>query len=145
MGETLRTTLRTTFYYFLIGLLFTAIVVYFYDRSFESLDIVIQGAILFALITLVLERVMRAVYTKIKLPAVLRVQVGIVLGVGLYTLGVWLTRPWLLVKIFNLPVFALTILPMFVIFALAFEWYFQKRSQAMNQGLDRYKKGRLKS
>ncbi len=131
--------IRNLLIFFVIGLVFTCGIVLFYDGNLYHFDIVLEGALLFAVITLLLEKIMMVVYVRLKLPSLVRAVITIVSGILLYTAGVWLTKPWLLYKVFNIPVFMLAILPMFLIFAIAFEIYFIKRMKKINENLNRLK------
>lgn len=131
--------IRNLLIFFVIGLVFTCGIVLFYDGNLYHFDIVLEGALLFAVITLLLEKIMMVIYVRLKLPSLVRVVITIVSGILLYTAGVWLTKPWLLYKVFNIPVFMLAILPMFLIFAIAFEIYFIKRMKKINDNLNRLK------
>lgn len=131
--------IRNLLIFFVIGLVFTCGIVLFYDGNLYHFEIVLEGALLFSVITLLLEKIMMVIYVRLKLPSLVRVVITIVSGILLYTAGVWLTKPWLLYKVFNIPVFMLAILPMFLIFAIAFEIYFIKRMQKINENLNRLK------
>jgi len=128
--------------YSLIGLIFTTLIVFIYDGNIQNLSIIAQGTILFAIITMLMERIMRMVYVRYTLPRILRIQLTVVTGLLLYTLGVWLTKPWLLVKVWNLPVFMITIFPMFLGGTIIFELYIGKLTKEANGKLNQFKRNR---
>lgn len=136
--------IRNLLIFFVIGLVFTCGIVLFYDGNLYHFDIVLEGALLFAIITLLLEKIMMVIYVRLKLPSAARAVITIVSGILLYTVGVWFTKPWLLYKVFNMQVFILAVIPMFLIFAIAFEIYFKRRMKDINKKLDNLKSNNRK-
>lgn len=126
------------------GLLFLTLILYIYDGNFNNYYIVIQGTLLFMLCSFIMEKVMSLFYLKYKLITILRIQLTTISGLCIYSFVVFLTRPWLLKKMFNAPVFVITIFPMFLIFSILFEIYFQKNSKDYNDQLRKFK-GRNRS
>lgn len=127
--------LRNIAIYTIVGFIFTCIIVFIYDKHLKNIDIILQGTLLFMIITILMERIMLILYVKVRIYPIIRVQLTVIIGVGLYTLGVWITRPWLLSKIFNLPIFLITIFPMFIIFGVVFEFYYQNEVKNYNEKL----------
>ncbi|MCH4886461.1 hypothetical protein EZV73_02725 [Acidaminobacter sp. JC074] len=139
----MKSIIRNILLYMLISLIFTTLILYIYDGNFDNFYVVIQGTLLFTGVAIVLEQIMMVLYTKVKIPSILRVQLIFVIALALYSLVVYMATPWLLRKIYNLPVFMVTFFPMFLGFSIWFEINFQKTTKAYNKKLNDFKKNRL--
>lgn len=135
----MKTYIKRITIYVLIGLLFTTIALLIADGNFEHYDIILDGVLLFLVVTIILERFMMVLYIRVKIPSILRIQLTTLVSLALYTFGVWITRPWLLSKVYNLPIFLATIFPMLLSFAIIAEYLFKKKMKSYNDQLERFK------
>lgn len=134
--------LRNIIGYVLVGLFFNIVILYFYDGNFVEWMIIVEGTTLFTIIAVIHERLMMLMYLRYRAPVYFRIPFAVGLGLGLFTWVVWMTKPWLLVEIYGMPIFLFTILPMFVIGAVIFEMYLKKQKRDYNERLRRFKASR---
>lgn len=128
--------IKRLFMYFSMGMLFTFIIVIMYDGGIVYIDVVLESALLFTIITINMEKIMMVIYTKIILPSIVRQLIIISIGTVLYSFVAWAAKPWSIAKfLFKLPAFFFAVLPMFVIFSIIFERMFKKEQKICNDKL----------
>lgn len=137
--------LKTIYLYFSTGIFFTFFLIVLYSKNIGYLQLIIESAILFTIVSVCLEKIMFIVYTKFQLPSIARQCILIILGSLAYPSICWIIRP-LITKyyIFKISTFIYAILPMFIIFSIIFERIFITQQKFYNDQLDEFKRNRPK-